>query len=89
MNPATLTTEHVHAGQARHLDPAHGERLLRLGHAAATLNPSADLQRPRVHGDRQGRCFGAKDIAGNALAADVSWSFTTQGGSRPRHEPAT
>ena len=44
----------------------------------ATLNPNADLLANTTYtATVKGGSAGAKDVAGNALAADVSWSFTT------------
>ena len=44
----------------------------------ATLDPSASLEASTSYtATVKGGTGGAKDVAGNALAADVSWSFTT------------
>jgi len=44
----------------------------------ATLDPSADLEAGATYtATVKGGSAGAKDVAGNPLASDVSWSFTT------------
>ena len=80
MNPATLTTSTftlVQQGQSTPL-PAT------VSYAAqvATLDPSFQPARQHhLHGHRQGRRLRGEDVAGHALAADSSWSFTTAAGS--------
>jgi glucose/arabinose dehydrogenase len=50
----------------------------------ATLDPSTDLQVGVSYTAKvKGGTGGAKDLAGNALAADVSWAFTVQGPPPP------
>jgi len=45
----------------------------------ATLNPDADLEAGVTYtATVKGGTGGVKDLAGNALAADTTWSFTTQ-----------
>jgi hypothetical protein len=47
----------------------------------ATLDPSANLEAGATYtATVRGGASGVKDVAGNALAADVSWSFTTASG---------
>jgi len=44
----------------------------------ATLDPAADLQAATTYtATLKGGTAGMKDLAGNALASDTSWSFTT------------
>lgn len=50
----------------------------------ATLTPSAPLQPSTVYSARLlGGPGGIRDLAGNPLAADVTWSFTTAGAPLP------
>ena len=47
----------------------------------ATLNPSADLEAGTTYiATVKGGTAGVKDVAGNALASDSSWRFTTASG---------
>ena len=47
----------------------------------ATLTPSASLANSTVYTVTiKGGASGVKDVAGNALAIDYSWSFTTAAG---------
>ena len=56
-----------------------GERDVRLGneHRDADAAERAPVRRD-VHRHRQGRRGGVTDLAGNPLAADVTWSFSTE-----------
>ena len=60
------------------LGPGHGH-LQRGQSRRRRCSPTAALRvLDDLHGDGQGRRpTGVKDLAGNALAADVTWSFTT------------
>ncbi|MBY0401943.1 DUF4082 domain-containing protein, partial [Myxococcota bacterium] len=50
----------------------------------ATLTPNAPLQPATVYGARlRAGAGGIRDVAGNPLAADVTWSFTTAGPPPP------
>jgi hypothetical protein len=79
MNPATLTTSTftlVQQGQSTPL-PA----TVSYASQVATLDPSSNLAAGTTYtATVKGGPSGAKDVAGNALAADVSWSFTTAAG---------
>ena len=47
----------------------------------ATLDPTSDLEAGTTYVARvRGGATGAKDLAGNALPSDVTWSFTTASG---------
>jgi hypothetical protein len=76
MDPATLTTGTftlVQQGQSTPL-PAS----VSYASQVATLNPNADLTAGTTYtATVKGGSSGAKDVAGNPLASDVSWSFTT------------
>ena len=51
------------------------------GTRTATLTPSASLANSTVYtATIKGGASGVKDVAGNALAIDYSWSFTTEAG---------
>jgi glucose/arabinose dehydrogenase len=82
MNPATLTTTTftlVQQGQSTPLPAA-----VTYASQVATLNPNADLLPNTTYtATVKGGSAGAKDLAGNALAADVTWSFTTAAGGGP------
>jgi hypothetical protein len=82
MTPSTLTTSTftlVQQGQSTPL-PA----TVSYASQVATLNPSADLQPNTTYtATVKGGAAGAKDLAGNALAADISWSFTTAAAPPP------
>ena len=79
MTASTMTTTTftlVQQGQSTPL-PA----VVSLGGQTATLNPNANLLPSTTYtATVKGGASGVKDLAGNALAADVSWSFTTAGG---------
>ena len=49
----------------------------------ATLDPNASLEASTSYtATLEGGASGAKDVAGNALASDFSWTFTTGGGNQ-------
>ena len=51
------------------------------GTRTATLTPSAALANSTVYTAKiKGGASGVKDVAGNALASDYTWSFTTEAG---------
>jgi hypothetical protein len=82
MNPATLTTTTftlVQQGQSTPLAAS-----VSYAGQVATLDPSANLTANTTYtATVKGGSAGAKDVAGNALAADASWSFTTATGTPP------
>ena len=82
MDPATLTTSTFTLVQQGQSTPLPG--VVTYASQVATLNPNADLLANTTYtATVKGGSAGAKDVAGNALAADVSWSFTTAAGNQP------
>ena len=73
---------HLHPRQAGHGDPGRRHRLLRGAPRPSTRAPldAYSIYTATV----KGGASGAKDIAGDPLAADSSWSFTTGTDRRPR-----
>ena len=54
----------------------------------ATLNPNSDLDAGGTYtATVKGGAGGVKDVAGNALASDVSWTFTTAAGTNQPPAP--
>jgi hypothetical protein len=79
MNPATVTTSTFTLVQQGQSTPVAA--VVTYAGQVATLNPNADLQPNTTYtATVKGGASGAKDVAGNALAADVSWNFTTASG---------
>ena len=80
MDPSTLTTSTftlVEQGQTTPLPASVSYASL-----TATLDPSANVKASTTYtATVKGGTNGAKDVAGNPLAADVSWSFTTGAGT--------
>ena len=86
MNPATLTTSTFTLVKQGTSTPIAAT--VSYASQVATLDPSADLAASTTYvATVKGGASGAKDVAGNALATDVSWSFTT--GHERRSQPAT
>ncbi len=79
MDPSTLTTSTftiVQQGQSTPLAAS-----VTYASQVATLDPSADLLPSTTYNlTVKGGASGAKDLAGNPLASDVTWSFTTAAG---------
>ena len=80
MDSSTLTTSTftlVKQGETAPLPAAVSYTSL-----TATLDPNASLEAGTTYtATVKGGTSGAKDVAGNSLAADVSWSFTTGSGT--------
>ena len=91
INPSTLTTTHLHADQAGHLDPARGERVLRRSDAHGDAHPERRARgEHELHGDRQGRRLGRQGPGRQRARRRLSWSFTTgTGGGGPDTTPPT
>ena len=75
MDPASLTTS-TFTLTKQAIDPVPA--LVSYQSQVATLDPNASLEANTSYTAKvKGGTGGAKDVAGNVLAADVSWSFTT------------
>ena len=86
MNPATLTTSTFTLVKQGTSTPLAAT--VSYASQVATLDPSADLAASTTYvATVKGGSSGAKDVAGNALAADVSWSFTTIAGANQPPTP--
>ena len=84
MNPATLTTSTFTLIKQGTSTPLAASVSYASHVARRSTRAQISRQRPRYTATVKGGASGAKDIAGNALAADVSWSFTTSaGGPQP------
>ena len=82
MNPTTLTTSTFTLIKQGTSTPLAAS--VSYASQVATLNPSTDLEAATTYtATVKGGASGAKDVAGNALASDVSWSFTTSTGGPP------
>ena len=80
--PGDLDDLDLHPRQAGDDDPLAAA--VAYASQVATLDPSADLAASTTYvATVKGGSSGAKDAAGNALPADVSWSFTTSATSGP------
>ena len=78
MDPATLTASTFTL--LRQGNPTPVPAAVSYANLVATLNPNADLFAATTYtATVKGGATGAKDLAGNPLAADVSWSFSTAG----------
>ena len=79
MNAATLTTATVTARAAGERDAGGGDGHLRRGHQHRDARPDGRISPPNTMytATIKGGASGAKDVAGNQLAADKVWSFTT------------
>ncbi len=76
MNPATLTTSTFTLVRQGETVPVPAT--VSYANLVATLNPSSDLQSATTYtATLKGGPTGAKDLAGNPLAADASWTFST------------
>ena len=76
MDPATLTTSTFTLVKQGQTTPV--ATTVSYAGVTATLDPSADLEASTSYtATVKGGPAGAKDVAGNPLASDVSWSFTT------------
>ena len=77
MSAATINAGTVELrGPGRHAGAVRRELRRRLAHRGArSVEPAERLD--HLHRDGQGRRRGVKDRAGNALAADRTWTFTT------------
>jgi hypothetical protein len=76
MDPATLTTSTFTLVQQGQSTPVPAS--VSYSGAVATLDPSTDLATSTTYtATVKGGASGAKDVAGNALVSDLSWSFTT------------
>ncbi len=86
MDPATLTTSTftlLEQGQATPVTAT-----VAYASQVATLDPSANLKAGTTYtATVKGGAAGAKDLAGNPLAADVSWTFTTATGANQPPTP--
>jgi glucose/arabinose dehydrogenase len=76
MDPATLTTSTFTL--LRQGNPTPVPATVSYANLVATLNPNADLLGATTYtATVKGGPSGAKDLSGNPLATDVSWSFST------------
>jgi hypothetical protein len=76
MDTSTLTTSTFTLRQQGQTTPVSAT--VSYASQVATLDPSANLSAGTTYtATVKGGTSGAKDLAGNPLAADVSWSFTT------------
>src|SRR5262249_18531289 len=84
MNPATLTSSTFTLVKQGTTTPLAAT--VSYASQVATLDPTADLLASTTYtATVKGGASGAKDVAGNALASDVSWSFTTAADAGDRH----
>jgi len=84
MNASTLTTSTFTLVRQGETTPVGATVSYNAGSATATLDPSTDLQASTTYtATVKGGASGAKDNAGNPLASDVTWTFTTGGGGGP------
>jgi hypothetical protein len=80
MDPASLTSSTFTLLKQGQTTPVSAS--VSYASQVATLDPSSDLEPGTSYtATVKGGSAGAKDVAGNALAADVSWSFTTAAGA--------
>jgi len=80
MDPATLTPSTFTLVKQGTWTPVAAA--VAYANLVATLDPAANLEASATYtATVQGGSSGAKDAAGNPLASDVSWTFTTAGGS--------
>ena len=86
MDPATLTASTFTL--LRQGNPTPVPAAVSYANLVATLNPNADLLAATTYtATVKGGATGAKDLAGNPLAADVSWSFSTAGAANQPPTP--
>ena len=80
MNPATLTTSTFTLVKQGTSTPVAAS--VSYAGQVATLDPTANLEAAATYtATVKGGAAGAKDVAGNALAADSTWTFTTAAGA--------
>jgi len=78
MDPATVTASTFTLLQQGSQTPIQAGVSYDVAARTATLTPAASLQAGATYtATVKGGASGAKDLAGNALAADVTWSFQT------------
>jgi hypothetical protein len=78
MTAATITASSVELRTAANTLVAAGVSY-NVGTLKATLSPNSSLARRTTYTAKvKGGASGVRDVAGNALAADVTWSFTTR-----------
>jgi glucose/arabinose dehydrogenase len=86
MDPASLTSTTfslVAQGQSTPIPAA-----VSYANRVATLDPNGDLAAATSYtATVKGGVGGARDLAGNVLSADVSWTFTTAGAAPPANRP--
>ncbi len=86
MDPATLTTSTFTLLEQGQTTPVTAT--VSYASQVATLDPSANLKAGTTYtATVKGGASGAKDLAGNQLAADVSWTFTTATGANQPPTP--
>ena len=76
--------DHRHHDRAAHGDQCAGgrNRQLQRSHSNRHARPERTAgELGDICGNGQGRCVRREDVAGNPLAADVTWSFTTVAGA--------
>jgi Bacterial Ig-like domain len=79
MDPATLSTTTFTLTKQGSATPVAATVAYDEATKKATLDPSADLDPSATYtATLKGGASGAKDLAGSSLAADKTWSFTTQ-----------
>jgi len=82
MTASTLTTSTVTLVPQGSTTPVAATVSYNVSTSMVTLTPSAALSSGTTYTARiKGGSAGAKDLAGNALAADVTWVFTTASGA--------
>src|SRR5215212_4775564 len=78
MDPATLTSSSFTLTKQGATQPVGAQVTYDAATKKATLDPSADFDPSTTYtATIKGGSGGAKDLAGNPLGADKSWSFTT------------
>ena len=86
MDPSTLTTSTFTL--TKQGQPTPVSALVSYQSQVATLDPTASLEASTTYTAKvEGGPGGAEDVAGNPLAADVSWSFTTAAGTNTPPTP--
>jgi hypothetical protein len=78
MNPSTLTTSTVTLVRQGSPGAIPATTTYNAANTTVTLDPSSSLQATSTYtATIAGGANGARDVAGNALAADRVWTFTT------------
>jgi glucose/arabinose dehydrogenase len=81
MNASTITSSTFTLVQQGQSTPLPATVTYSAGSLTATLDPSANLAAGTTYtATVKGGSSGVKDVAGNPLASDASWSFTTASG---------